>query len=111
MDDIGSFGDWLKQRRKALDLTQEELARRASCAAVTVHKIEADGLRPSRQMAAQLAAALELAPAAQAAFVRWARGDVDAHHALMEASRGVEPGGSPLVRPAPSGGAGGSTAS
>ena len=71
-----SFGNWLKNRRKALDLTQEDLARRAGCATVTIHKIEADGLRPSRQMAEQLAAALELAPDERARFIRCARGEL-----------------------------------
>ena len=32
MDGTASFGQWLKQRRKALDLTQEALARRVGCA-------------------------------------------------------------------------------
>ena len=46
-----SFGHWLQRRRKALDLTQEELARRVGCAAETLRKIEADARRPSRQIA------------------------------------------------------------
>ena len=36
----GSFGDWLKARRKALDLTQEELAQRAGCSIFALRKIE-----------------------------------------------------------------------
>lgn len=68
-----SFGAWLKQRRQALDLTQEALARRAGCATVTIHKIEADGLRPSHQMAARLAAALELPAADGTRFLQAAR--------------------------------------
>ena len=40
MDEIGSLGAWLKQRRKVLDLTQEELARKIGCATVTLQKIE-----------------------------------------------------------------------
>ena len=35
-----SFGRWLQRRRKALDLTQEELAQRVGCAAETIRKIE-----------------------------------------------------------------------
>ncbi len=68
-----SFGTWLKHRRKALDLTQAELARRVGCATVTIHKIEADGLRPSRQMAEQLAEALEISPAGSARLLQAAR--------------------------------------
>src|SRR5687768_12242117 len=49
--EISSFGRWLQRRRKALDLTQEELAQRVACAAETIRKIEADVRRPSRQIA------------------------------------------------------------
>ena len=66
MDPSASFGAWLKQRRKALDLTQAHLADRTGCATVTIHKIEADGVRPSRQLAERLAAALAI-PAADGA--------------------------------------------
>ena len=33
-----SFGQWLKQRRKTLNLTREDLAQRVGCAAVTLSK-------------------------------------------------------------------------
>ena len=39
------------RRRRELDLTQEELARRVGCARITIRKIEAEQLRPSKQMA------------------------------------------------------------
>ena len=51
MDTEGSFGQWLKQRRKALDLTQEEFAQRVGCAVSMLQKIEVDERRPSPQMA------------------------------------------------------------
>src|SRR4051794_22786634 len=73
MPDETSFGSWLKQHRKTLDLTQAELARLVGCATVTMHKIEADGLRPSRQLAEQLAVALEIPPDAIASFLHAAR--------------------------------------
>jgi predicted ATPase/transcriptional regulator with XRE-family HTH domain len=66
-------GAWLKLRRRGLGLTQKELAQRVGYAVVTLRKVEADELRPSWQMARQLAAALELAPEEQAQFVRFAR--------------------------------------
>jgi len=47
----GSFGSWLGQRRKALDLTQVELADLVGCSVTTIHKIEADERRPSTQIA------------------------------------------------------------
>jgi transcriptional regulator with XRE-family HTH domain len=76
MSDETSFGRWLQRRRKALDLTQGELARRVGCAVETLRKIEADARRPSRQIAERLADALELPKAEDAAFVRAARGEL-----------------------------------
>ena len=45
-----SFGYWVRRRRKALGLTQAELARRVGCAEVTIQKIEADERRPSARL-------------------------------------------------------------
>lgn len=63
MDVTESLGYWIRRRRKALDLTQEELARRVGCAVITLRKMEADERRPSRQMAERFAQCLELPPA------------------------------------------------
>ena len=78
MDEMTSFGAWLSHRRKALDLTQAELARRLGCATVTLQKIELDERRPSKDMAERLAEVLEILPAerpgfcaARAASWRW----------------------------------------
>jgi transcriptional regulator with XRE-family HTH domain len=71
-----SFGRWLQRRRKALDLTQEELAQRVGCAAETLRKIEADVRRPSRQIAERLAEALEIPESDRAAFVKAARAEL-----------------------------------
>ena len=68
-----SFGNWLKTRRRALDLTQDELAQQVYCAEVTIRKIEADQLRPSKQLAALLVNALEVAATEQGEFVQLAR--------------------------------------
>ena len=57
-----SFGRWLQRRREALDMTQVMLGQRVGYAAGTIHKIETDQLRPSRQMAQKLAAELEIDP-------------------------------------------------
>ncbi|MFL5807811.1 MAG: protein kinase domain-containing protein, partial [Roseiflexaceae bacterium] len=69
----GSFGLRLKELRRALDLTQEELAGRVGCALITIKKIETDALRPSRQIAERLAAVLEVPLDDRAAFVLQAR--------------------------------------
>ncbi len=73
MNDQISFGQIVKQHRKARDLTQAELARRVACATITIRKIEADALRPSQQIAERLAMALNVPLDDRAAFVRLAR--------------------------------------
>ena len=68
-----SFGRLVRERRRVLDLTQDELARRVGCATITIRKIESDELRPSVQIAERLAMALALPIDDRAAFVRLAR--------------------------------------
>ena len=68
-----SFGSFVRQRRREMDLTQEELARRVGCAAITLRKIESDNLRPSVQIAERLAMALAIPLNERAEFVRRAR--------------------------------------
>jgi predicted ATPase/DNA-binding XRE family transcriptional regulator len=67
------FGRWLQRQRRALDLTQEELAQKIGCAPVTVHKIETGERRPSKQFLDRLAMVLSLPEAEQPAFVAYAR--------------------------------------
>lgn len=62
MDADNSFGDWVRRRRKALDLTQAQLAYCVGCAVVTLRKIEADERKPSRQMAERLVLCLKISP-------------------------------------------------
>ncbi|HEX5691987.1 MAG TPA: AAA family ATPase, partial [Roseiflexaceae bacterium] len=76
MNDNASFGYWVRRQRKALDLTQAELARRVGCAEGTIRMIEADARRPSRQIAARLADQLAIAPADCDAFIRAARAEL-----------------------------------
>ena len=73
-----SFGHWVQRRRKALDLTQEELAQKVGCAAETLRKIESNNRRPSDQIAERLAQALEVPEAHQAVFIKAARGNLAA---------------------------------
>jgi predicted ATPase/transcriptional regulator with XRE-family HTH domain len=80
-----SFGQWLKKRRKALDLTQQELARRVGCAVITIEKIEANERRPSKQMAGLLAEHLGIAPDERPTFVRFARMGAGAPWSAMSA--------------------------
>jgi len=68
-----SFGNWLRQRRKALDLTQHDLAEQVGCAVVTIRRIEADCRRPSKQIAERLADVLAISLEEREEFVAFAR--------------------------------------
>ena len=70
MDEPTSFGYWVRQRRKALDLTQANLARNVRLRGDHDQKIEADERRPSPQIAALLAEHLQIPPDERAAFLR-----------------------------------------
>ena len=77
MDTPVLFGEWLKQRRKALDLTRGELAARAGCSIFALRKIESGERRPSKQLAGLLAATLEMTAEEQSTFIRVARGGLN----------------------------------
>ena len=68
-----SFGYWLRRRRKALDLTQQALARLVFCSGFTIRKIEADARRPSRPLAERLAVALAIPEEERRDFLAAAR--------------------------------------
>lgn len=68
------YGAWQKERRRQLELTQEDLARRAHYSTVAIHRVETGGLRPSREMAEALAGALDIPAADRPVFVSFARG-------------------------------------
>ena len=70
----GTFGAWLRTRRKQLDLTQAELGRRAGCSGAAIRKIEAGERKPSRQLAELLAGVLQISPAERDAFLQLSRG-------------------------------------
>src|SRR5262245_37032269 len=73
METEPTFGVWLRQQRRRLDLTQAELAQRIGYSVATIRKLERDELRPSRPLAEALAGALQIALEERAAFVRRAR--------------------------------------
>jgi WD40 repeat protein/serine/threonine protein kinase/DNA-binding XRE family transcriptional regulator len=70
---MNDFGNKVRKLRRQHDLTQEELARRVGCAAITVRKIEAGDLRPSKQIAELLAKALSIPLEERSEFVQQAR--------------------------------------
>src|SRR5579859_565078 len=75
MNSDQAFGDWLRQRRRALDLTQEELARQVGCSGITLRKLESESRKPSKQIAERLAEVLQVPANDRPAFLRFARGD------------------------------------
>jgi predicted ATPase/class 3 adenylate cyclase len=96
MERTTSFGYWLRRRRKALDLTQEELARQVGCVVGTIKKLEGDDRRPSRQMADRLADLLHIAAEERPAFLKAARAELATHQLdiaaqPIEASKMIQP--------------------
>lgn len=73
MENSASFGDWLRRRRKALDLTQDALAEQVGCSVGLIRKIEGDERRPSRQIAELLAAVLQIPTGERDKFLKVAR--------------------------------------
>lgn len=89
MENPISFGQWIKQRGKALDLTQKELARCVGCSVSMLRKIESDERRPSRQIAELLAKCLGIRPEEHQVFLNVARGMLSVDH--MPATANVFP--------------------
>lgn len=73
METETTFGAWLRQRRRQLDLTQTALAARVGYSVVTIRKLERDELRPSKQLAERLAQGLDVALGEQASVIAFAR--------------------------------------
>ena len=90
------FGEWVKQRRNLLDLTQAELAEGAGCSVFALRKIESGERRPSKQLAGLLAQSLEIPPEEQATFIRVARGELNLERLLSPGSAHA-----PLPAPTP----------
>jgi len=75
MSEIVSFGEWVRQRREALNFTRADLAQRVTCSEITIKKIERDERRPSRELAELLAEHLLIPPPWRDHFVQRARGE------------------------------------
>jgi predicted ATPase/DNA-binding XRE family transcriptional regulator len=73
-----SFGYWLKLRRKALDLTREEMAKQVGYSAATIRKIEDEERHPSTQVVERLAEFLKIPQNERTDFLRFGRGDLQA---------------------------------
>jgi len=91
-----SFGNWLKRRRKALDLSQQELAVRVGCSTSAIFKFESDARRPSRQIAELLAEHLQIPPEQHLQFLKVAR-----REKMVEILEPIPVLLEPLAQPAP----------
>jgi predicted ATPase/DNA-binding XRE family transcriptional regulator/predicted translin family RNA/ssDNA-binding protein len=69
-----SFGKWLRQRRRTLDLTQKALANQVGCAEITLRQIEADVLKPSKELAGILLKRLGIPEFERRGWIAFARG-------------------------------------
>ena len=69
-----AFGYWLKLKRKALDLTREQLAERVGYSAATLRKIEDEERRPSVEIAERFAEIFNIPKDERESFLHFARG-------------------------------------
>lgn len=99
-EEPNSFGYWLRRRRKSLDWTQADLARRVNCTAAMIRKIEADERKPSRPLAEALAVQLKIPVDQRAAFLQSARRTVMSDDVSVESSTAI-PSHPPNNLPAP----------
>lgn len=99
MEHTYSFGEWVKQRRKALRLTQREVATAVYCSTAMIKKIEADERQPSVELAQALAATLQIPEEQHEVFIECARGERPLDFlAGAKGSRGAEEQFFPLLR-------------
>ncbi|MEM8530764.1 MAG: tetratricopeptide repeat protein [Chloroflexota bacterium] len=73
MTPVESFGQWVKQQRKAVRWTQQELAQQIGCARMTIQMIERGQRRPSAQIAELLSEVLDIPGAQRESFLFAAR--------------------------------------
>jgi DNA-binding SARP family transcriptional activator/predicted ATPase/transcriptional regulator with XRE-family HTH domain len=69
-----SFGEWLRRRRRALDLSRQAFADQVGCAQITLRRIEAGTLKPSKELASVLLEKLGIPEAEWLPWISFARG-------------------------------------
>jgi DNA-binding SARP family transcriptional activator/predicted ATPase/transcriptional regulator with XRE-family HTH domain len=69
-----SFGKWLYKQRRTLDLTRKAFADQIGCAEVTLRRIEAGTLKPSKELASILIEKLGIPESERSQWVSFARG-------------------------------------
>jgi non-specific serine/threonine protein kinase len=69
-----SFGGWLRKQRRALDLSRQVFADQVGCAEVTLRRIEAGTLKPSKELAGIVLEKLGIPENERTPWVSFARG-------------------------------------
>jgi predicted ATPase/DNA-binding XRE family transcriptional regulator len=69
-----SFGKWLREQRRTLDLTQEAFADQIGCARITLRRLENDALKPSKELALLLLEKVGIPQHEREAWLPFARG-------------------------------------
>jgi predicted ATPase/Tfp pilus assembly protein PilF/DNA-binding XRE family transcriptional regulator len=69
-----SFGTWLRKQRRAWDLTRQAFADQVGCAEVTLRRIEAGTLKPSKELATILLEKLGIPETERTQWISFARG-------------------------------------
>jgi predicted ATPase/DNA-binding XRE family transcriptional regulator len=69
-----SFGTWLRKQRRGLDLSRKAFADQAGCAEVTLRRIEAGTLKPSKELAGILLEKLGIPETEKSQWISFARG-------------------------------------
>ncbi len=72
-----TFGKWLRQQRRTLDLTQETFADQVGCARITLRRIESDALKPSKELALILLEKAGIPKSEREAWLPFTRGLAD----------------------------------
>jgi predicted ATPase/transcriptional regulator with XRE-family HTH domain len=91
-----TFGQWVKHQRKALGLTQDNLAQRVACSKSMINKIESDLRSPTKPMIELLALHLKISPTDYPEFVHLAQ-----PHLLVEPGDFSSPAGANPAKTAP----------
>lgn len=71
------FGEWLRQQRRRLDLTQQALADQAGCARISLRRIEKGSLKPSKDLALILLKIIGIPESDRTNWIPFVRGLAD----------------------------------
>lgn len=74
MQEQTTFGAWLRKQRRALDLTRQAFADQVGCAEITLRRIEAGTLKPSRELAGILIKKAGIPDSERPEWISFARG-------------------------------------